>query len=1128
MEISISGQGPAYAVHKLLTRQLLRIMKLTALFLIIACIQVSARSYSQTISFSGKNVPLQAVFASIEKQTGVSFFFNYALLKGTRAVSLEVHDATIDAVLDDVLSGQGLSYYQQGKTIFILKKQEAPRTDAANDRTPPAKQIDVKGRVLNHEGLPMEGATVIVKHTTKGVVTDSKGMFEIKNAPPDGVLEISYAGYQHKEVAIEGKEMVTIEMALANNTLDETQVIAYGTTTQRMNTGDVTTIKTETIEKQPIDNPLLALEGQVPGLFITQNSGVAGAGISVLIQGQNSIARGNDPFFVIDGVPYTSQLLPNYGSGVLGFSSNTTNSFNAGGGNPFSFINPADIESITVLKDADATAIYGSRAANGAILITTKKGRPGDSKVDFNIQNGWGRVAGKFDLLNLKEYLQMRQEALRNDGIAPPAATDYDINGFWDTTRSTDWQKVLIGNTAQYSNFAGTVSGGTPLTQYLIGATYHRENSVFPGSNADNKGAIHFNINSASSNQNFKLQLSGSFLVDKNKLPNTDLTSFALRLSPDAPKLYNADGTFNWQPNAAGSSTWQNPLAFATENYQVSTNNFIGNGILSYIVIPGLEIKSSFGYNYLQANDIVAYPLTSYAPEYRLNGVRTAHYSNNNLNSWIVEPQISYKRTLGRGRLEVLAGTTIEQNNSNGVQFVGTGYSSDDELQNIQAAALISVQFSVNSIYKYNAGFGRLTYNFDDKYIINLTGRRDGSSRFGSKNEFHDFEAVGGAWLFSNENFIKNNFNFLSFGKVRASYGTTGNDEIGDYQFLNLYTNSNPGVPYQNVVGLNPNGLPNPYLQWEETKKLELGLEIGFFKDRIYAEGDYFRNRSSNELLPYKLPIITGFNSIFRNFPATVQNSGWEISIKSVNIKSRDFTWSTSFNLTIPRNKLLAFPNLAQSSYATSLIVGQPVSIQKYYHFLGVNPSDGEYLFSDSHGNATSSPNAPADMTVVLNQNPAYYGGFENDLGYKGFNLGFIFQFVKRRGPNGYFGNSLQPGAVGYNQPTTVTKRWQRPGDITSIQRYNSNYSLYYGDAYATQSDASVTDASFIRLKNVSLSWTLSRQWQKSVHLQNAKIFVNAQNLLTITKYVGLDPETLSLTSIPPLRIVTFGLQAAF
>jgi TonB-linked SusC/RagA family outer membrane protein len=1101
-------------------------MKLTVILLVAGCLHVSANGYSQTVSFSGRNVPLQTVFSAIEKQTGISFFFNYTLIKDAKPVTLDLQDVPMEEALREALKGQELDFYETGKTVFIIKKQ----VEVSSPPIPPAPPpVEISGTVRAENGEPLAGATVSFKRINKSSTTNEKGSFVLKNVPNGMMtLEVSFVGYEKYTTDLDVSRNINdlnIQLRRSKNSLDEVQIVAYGTTTQRLNTGDVTTVKGSDIDKLPIDNPLLALEGRVAGLFVSQATGLPGSGASVLIQGQNSIGNGNDPFYVIDGVPYTSQLLPNLGT-ILQPSSATGNNFNAQNGNPFSFINPADIESISVLKDADATAIYGSRAANGAILITTKKGKIGQSKVDINVQNGWGKVTRRMDLLNLKQYLAMRREALRNDGIVQPSPTDYDINGFWDTTRSTDWQKTLMGNTAQFTQANATFSGGNALTQYLVGGTFNRQTTVFPGSFSDKKGTLHFNLNTTSTNQKLKVQLSGSYQIDNNQLPSQSPSLTALYLPPNAPKLYNPDGTLNWMPNAAGSSTWTNPLTYFKSIYQNKTNNLISNVVIDYAIVPGLNIKSNFGYTNLQSNEIVASPLSVIPPEYIQylgSAGRSATYGYNSMNSWIIEPQINFNRELSKGKLEALLGSTIQQNSNNGLQLGGNNYNSDAVLKDIRSAAVVYVNSTYNTQYKYSALFGRLNYNWQDKYIANLTVRRDGTSRFGTANEYHTFGAMGAAWLFSNESFLKEGQRILSFGKLRTSYGTTGNDQITDYSFLSLYTPTyNSGIAYQGVTGLEPKGLSNPYLQWEETKKLQIGVETGFFKDRILLNINYFDNRSNNQLLSYQLPIITGFNSIARNFPATVQNTGWEFTLHTVNIKLHDFSWQTNFNLTLPSNKLISFPNLATSSYAQTLVIGQPVEIIKTYKLLGVNPATGGYLFADNHGNPTPNPNYATDQNTLVDALPKYYGGFENHFQYKGFDLTALFQFSDQKMRSSRFGN--YPGSPTTNQPTSVLDRWQKSGDITPVQRYNSNGSLNSQAFTIIFSDAIFDNASYVRLKTLALSYSLPAIWVKRARLQYLRVYLQGQNLLTFTRYSGLDPET-GATTLPPLKMLTTGIQ---
>ncbi len=347
-----------------------------------------------------------------------------------------------------------------------------------------------------------------------------------------------------------------------------------------------------------------------------------------------------------------------------------------------------------------------------------------------------------------------------------------------------------------------------------------------------------------------------------------------------------------------------------------------------------------------------------------------------------------------------------------------------------------------------------------------------------------------------------------------------------------MYYPVSSGVPYQGSVGLDPYGLSNSSLEWEATKKLQIGLDLGFLKDRLLISAGYARNRSSNQLLDYALPSTTGQSSIFKNFPATIQNIGWEFSLNSANIKAKNFNWSSSVNLTIPRNKLISFPNISSSTYANDLIIGQPLSTSKMYHFLGVDPATGMYIFADADGKPTSSPNPLTDRVAFKNALPDFYGGFQNSLSYKGIQLDILFQFVKQIGPNTLFNNgtSLVPGSLNSftgigNQPTSVLTRWRKPGDIASIQRYSTNSSVEMSMYNALSSDASYSNASYIRLKNLSVSYQFPERWKQNIHVQNCRIFLHGQNLITITKYQGIDPETQTIYSLPPLKILTIGLQ---
>lgn len=1107
-------------------RHAVRIMKITAFILLAFCLQVAAKTKAQgSITLKEKGASIIKVMTEVQRQTGYDFLVTSETINRAKPVDIEVKDAPLSQVLEIVFKNQPLTYTIKDKLITIRLKAENKVSSISQDKA----SIDVRGKVVNENGEPVEGVTVNVKGTSLSVTTNYNGEFLVKGVDDNATLVFTSVNMESFELKVNGKTFLDVALQTKITAMQEVVINkGYYTEKRRLSTGNVGKVTSKDIARQPVNNPLLALQARVPGLFITQASGLPGSGIVTRIQGQNSILNGNDPFIVIDGVPYTSQMLTTVLGGPLGESGGAVvNGVAPGKGNPLSFINPMDIESIEILKDADATAIYGSRAANGAILITTKKGRVGKTKVDINAQSGIGKVTRKIDLLNTSQYVEMRKEAIANDGYPIDPNYDYDINGLWDTTRYTDWQKVLLGGEARFTDISASASGGNKNLQYRLGGTYHKETTVFPGRSSDQKTSVHLNLNNVSANEKLSIQFSSSYLFDNNHLPQIDLTTLALTLAPDAPALYNADGSLNWMPTSSGSSTWINPLRWIYREYESKASNLIANTNIGYKIFPELEVKINLGYSNLQINETSINPLTSYTPEQRPTANRTATFTDNLSRSWIIEPQLNFGKSMRNSRLEVLVGLTFQETNSNGEQLTGRGYNSDVTMNDIRSASSVSVTSSTSLKYNYNAGFARINYNLFQKYILNLTGRRDGSSRFGAENQFHNFGSIGGAWIFSEEHFLEQVLQFLSFGKLRLTYGTSGNDQIGDYQFMNLYRPISAEVAYQGAVGVAPISHFNPFLQWEETRKIQGGLDLGFFQDKLMLSTSFAQNESSNQLLGYALPGITGFPTVTVNFPATIQNRSWEFALNTADIKIGKVIWSSSFNATIPTNKLVDFPNLSTSTYGSTLIVGQPLNTVKAFRFAGVDPATGVYQFYDRSGNLTSNPASGDDQTVLINTMPRFYGGFQNTLRYKGFEIDFLFQFVKRTAANYFFGDA---GGASFNtnQPAYVHTRWQKPGDITNKQKYNSDFLLFTQTTYAQGSDAGYSDASFIRLKNASLSWSFPDALRKKARFENARVYVQAQNLLTITNYKGMDPENASVNLLPPLQIVTAGIQITF
>lgn len=955
--------------------------------------------------------------------------------------------------------------------------------------------------------IPLAGVTIKVKGTTTSVVSDFDGKYSITANTTD-VLIFSYLGYRTLEISIGNRKIIDVKMLDNTTSLQEVTVNAgYYSVKNSERTGSIAKITSKDIEKQPVTNVLATMQGRMAGVEIIQDGGTAGGAFQIKIRGQNSLRTdGNSPLYIIDGVPYSSETI----------GSTETSTTTASQTSPLNSINPADIESIEVLKDADATAIYGSRGANGVVLISTKKGKAGKTTVTITASSGIGKVTKMLDLMNTVQYLEMRRQAFVNDGITVYPNSAYDINGTWDQNRYTDWQKELIGGTAQVNNTQLAIAGGSNSTQYLLSGNYRTETTVFPGNFGYNKGAVHFSMNHVSDDKKFKLTISGGYTSQKNNQPSTDLTGISRTLVPNAPALYDIDGNLNWENN-----TFENPLASLQSKGVIKTNDLLANAVLSYEIIPGFEFKTNFGFTDLKNNEVRVMPSTMYNPAYGIGSSESILLTNTTLRqSWIIEPQLHWSRTFTNGKIDILLGATAQQQKSNRLYQMGYGFASNSLINDLSSANSVFTFTSDETVYKYQAFFGRINYNWQKRFIVNLTGRRDGSSRFGPGKQFAVFGAVGAAWLFSNEKFLKENTSILSFGKLRASYGTTGNDQIGDYQFLNTYTSA--GTPYQGTIGLNPVRLFNPDFGWELNKKFEAALETGFFQDRIFLTTAWYLNRSSNQLVGIPLPGTTGFSSVNANLDATVENTGIELTLRTLNIDRKNFNWTTNFNISASKNKLISFPGLETSTYANNYVIGSSLNITKVFHYTGLNTQTGIYEFEDVNGDGLIT--ADKDRKTVADLTPKYFGGIQNQFQFKNLQLDFLFQFVKQKNYD-YIANV--PAGSFYNQMAAMTNSWQQSGDNT---HYQQNTTGTNGEAVTAfynyrSSDAVIVDGSYIRLKNISLSYDLPLMMDKSL---KCKLFFQGQNLMTFTPYKGGDPEFKYAGYLPPLKMYTVGVQLTF
>lgn len=1062
-------------------------------FLLLA----SKNSPAQTVSLTLKKVPLENALIAIQQQTGYFFVYTREQIKSTSPVSISVKNASLTNALDRCFRGQPLSYVIEANHIIIQSKTW-PGTDDSTSKD----LLEVQGKVTNESAEPIPAVTVSVKETGRTITADDKGIFKISSVRPDGILIFSAVGYISQTVPINGGTFLFVKMRQAIVDLEETLVKGYYATTRKTSTGTISKITSKDIETQPVSNPLATLQGRIPGLFITQANGLPGSGFSVRLRGQNSIQNGNSPLFVIDGVPFlTDRDQLTQRSGLMA-------------NNPFNTVNPGDIESIEVLKDADATSIYGSRGANGVILITTRKGKGIAQKLDISFQTGWGKPAATADFLNTAGYLQMRREAFVNDNIEPDLYNAPDLL-LWDTTRYINWKERLIGNTARSANMQIGFTHNTRFLKYTLHGDYYKETTVFPGDFYEQRASLSMSATHVSQNNKFSMTLNSSFASNKSELPAEDMTQY-ISMPPNMYEPFNAHGILQWQENGYA---FGNPYKNLFQKNRGQSARFMTNGLISYRFTNALSFKTSAGYHEIRFDEYSAQPIAAQDPASDPRGA--AIFGHKFLSSWIIEPQLDYSTTiLSAGRISTFIGATLQRTENKASLLSGSGYTVDALLNSI-AGATGSVATDTYSKYKYGAIYGRLNFNWKSIHLFNITARRDGSSRFAPQRRFANFGAIGYGWVFSEENFFKANRN-LSFGKLKASYGMSGNDQIGDYQFLDTWTTTI--YPYNGTPSLYPTRLYNPAYVWERNNKMEAGIELGFLEDRFYAAVNWFNNRSNNQIIRYSLPEQTGFKNVLMNFPGIVQNKGTEIELRSKNISGKHFSWQSNFNITFQKNKLRQFPGLETSSYASTYVVGQSLNVVRGLRYLGVNTETGIYEFEDLNGDGSINHE---DYTVLGHTDPDFYGGFQNTIRIQNFEIDFLFQFVKQKGRHAIL--SLQNAIGGtVNQPVAVGDRWRKPEDIATYERYTQDFSnpAYYPATFdVANSGAALTDASFIRLKNISASYDVGKSLLQHSKLKSTRLFILGQNILTFTKYIGADPENQGLTVLPPLKMITIGIK---
>ncbi len=1111
--------------------------KLIALTLLLFLSLQSVKAQSgDNISLNYKHEQLTKVLQSIKKQSGFVFVTGDLDLK-KYYIDVQVKNVSIGQALAACLYNKGLVFTIVNKTVVLSKDSENSTNIRGNSVE---NTYELKGAVRSAEDASaLPGATVYIKGSANGVLVKPNGTFTLSGVAASDVIVISFIGYEKTEVPVAGRSNIgTISLSERTNKLDEVEVVAYGlTTSSRYTTGSSAKITSKDISKQPVQNVMQALQGKVAGLIVNQTSGLHGSDINVEIRGENSLDGSssntnvlkNVPLYIVDGIAF-----PGAAINQLASSESKSGSYfylqgpnGSGNGSPLATINPSDIESIEILRDANATALYGSRGANGVILIKTKKGNIGKPVLSVSLSSGVSIMNTSMEALGLSDYLALRKEAFANDDKTPTTSNAPDLT-LWSQTEGKNFKKILIGSPARSYSGGVSVSGGSHGSTFMLSGNYSRNASVFDDNRSSNSYGFHFSSGYTSPDEKFKASLSIMMGTSISNLASAGFYEYAYSLPPNFP-LYNTDGSLYWWSKSIPNIS--NPLAALNSSYQNKMNSLNTSINLSYALTHKLNISINAGYNRTQSNQNNLNPSTSANPESTsLVASRTATYAESNAKNLVIEPQLNYNTLLGDGNLTALLGATYQETvNEQPFYIIASGFSSDLYMGDLSMATDYILHNGYNA-YKYVSLFGNLNYIYKERYIFNANFRRDGSSKFGPNNLYANFGSLGLAWIFTSEPFFARKPKWFSFGKIRSSYGVVGSDNVQNYAYLSTYSGTNSSY-YSGSSGLSPARVANPDYQWATSKKFEIATDLGFFKDRLLLNFAYFSNRAGNQLLEYPLAAQTGFSSYTANLNALVQNTGLEITLTSTNVKTRNFTWTTSANVTFPENKLISFPGLSSSSYASTFVIGRPTTALYLLHYTGTD-EDGMPTYEDVDNDGTITTaigdnTGVGDLQYKGKAYPDMYGGLSSTFKYKNFQLDFSARFTFGAKDLGIFSSlNAAPGTLS-NYPTAVVKAMRDLGveKLFTTSTWSSDFNLF------KESDAALQKLSYGRLTNVSFSYNLPDKMAKRMKLANMRIYAQGQNLFRFTlsgkTYAGIDPET-GANSVPPLMVIVGGLQFSF
>lgn len=974
-----------------------------------------------------------------------------------------------------------------------------------------AQERTITGKVTSSEdGSALPGVNVVVKGTTTGTVSDAEGKFSL-SVPSNATLVFSFIGLVTLEEVIGERTSIDVKLSSDITQLSEVIVVGYGTSLKKDLTGAVANVTSKDIQNLPTLGIDQSLQGLAAGVFVSSNSGAPGGGISIRIRGQNSISGSNAPLYVVDGV-------------ILQSGDLSQNGFGGQGENALSGLNPQDIETMQVLKDAASTAIYGARASNGVVLITTKRGKQGNNNIDVTAWTGFGEAVKLPKLTTAEEWVAVRREAADNDAPGSIPLTNQALG--WDGKTNTNWIKEVF-RTARISQYQINSSGGDGKFNYYLSGSYRNEEGTIIGSSFDRlTGRLNLDY---TANSKLRIGTSVSVSTQLNKRINNDNNIYGIYsaaiLTPPTQRIRDDDG--NFVDALPGFNT--NPVRDATNaRFDNTTNKLTANINFTYNLLDGLDFRTDLSYDYTLLREDHFIPFES-AQGRGTNG--QGDFNTREVGTYIIEPTLRYAKTFNtNNRISGVVGLTFQETDDLRSSTTGTGFARSS-LTYLTSAATPTAASSLKELYSFNSIFGRFTYSFKDKYVVEATVRRDGSSRFGPNKRFGLFYAGSAAWNFTEESFM-DGLSFLESGKLRASFGVTGNDRIGNFTYIGSFTG---GANYLDQPAAAPDQIANNNLQWEETQKIDIGLELGFFKNRLNLNAGYYTSTSTKLLYNNPVPLTSGFATVSANI-GKIQNDGIEIELNGVIINSGGFKWTAGANITFLENKvvdLLSDDQPVLSGFSSAIIKGQPLNTFYGLKWLGVDPATGSSVFDDFNKDGIITT---ADNVVIGNHQPDQIGGITTGLSFKGITLDVFAQFVNGVDVyNNTLAFSLNP-ANNFGKDARILNRWQTPGDITNIPKLTRGSQT----DFSLDNSRFLSDGSYLRLKNVTLGYNLPTKLIGKAKLRSVRVYASAQNLLTFTRYNGPDPEVSVFTgngtqantaagtdflTQPQNRLFTFGIN---